>query len=376
MRQQEIVDEEIPRAEQVSQQIVAELRKAEETLTGFTDRLDDSTKQLVAERAHVQSIHKRLQALEDDLKDYLDLKRVLDRDGDIPLDTAESVCPTCHQQIKDALLPQERSATPMPLGENNEFIRDQIATFARMRRDALDVLEAKEQQRSAISDRIHDVSRQIRALKRTLHADGRVPSIAAVREHVTLDEAADKLQGTVDRFERFMAKLGELSQEWIQVSGRLKSLANAQLSDMDEKKLSCFEESFVSQLESYKFSSFLIEHLSISRENYRPARDGYDIGLTSASDTIRIIWAYVLAMIEVDRDFHTNHLGFLVFDEPRQQGAEKVSFAALLHRTAETIKSKQQVICTTSEDQDPLKQMLASIECKYTRFDGKILKPV
>ncbi len=64
------------------------------------------------------------------------------------------MCPTCHQEIKDALLPQERSATPMTLEENIAFIRDQIATFARMRRDSLEVLEAKEKQRSAISDRI------------------------------------------------------------------------------------------------------------------------------------------------------------------------------------------------------------------------------
>ena len=75
----------------------------------------------------------------------------------------------------------------------------------------------------------------------------------------------------------------------------------------------------VSQLESYNFSSFLIEQLSISRESYRPTRDGYDVGLTSASDTIRMIWAYLLAMLEVDRKVQTSHLGFLIFDEPRQQ---------------------------------------------------------
>ena len=375
-RQKQIVDEEIPRAEQVSQEVIADLRKSEERLAALTNRLDQSSGELVAERAHVGSIHKRLQALQDDLKDYIDLKRVLDRGGDAPLKTAELVCPTCHQEIKDALLPQERSATPMTLDENIEFIRDQIATFVRMRRDAIEVLEAKEQQRSAISDRIHDVSQQVRALKRTLHSDGRVPSVAAVREHVALDESADKLQEAAEQVGKFMTTLGQLSQEWVQATARLKSLAGAQLSDMDEKKLAHLQSSFVDQLGTYNFSSFLIEHLSMSRESYRPTRDGYDVGLTSASDTIRMIWAYLLAMIEVDRKFHTNHLGFLVFDEPRQQGAEKLSFDALLHRAAETANAKQQVIFATSEDRDLLDAMLETIDCHYIRFEQKILQPM
>ncbi len=375
-RQKQIVDEEIPRAEQVSQEVIADLRKAEERLAALTNRLDQSSSELVAERSHVNSIHKRLQALQDDLKDYQDLKRVLDRGGDVPLRTAESVCPTCHQEIKDALLPQERSATPMTLDENIAFIHDQIATFVRMRRDALEVLEAKEQQRSALGDRIHDVSQQIRALKKTLHSDGRVPSVAAVREHVALDEAAETLQEAAGQVDAFMAALGQLSKEWVQITGRLKSLASAQLSEMDEKKLAHLEASFVEQLGIYNFSSFLIDHLSISRESYRPTREGYDVGLTSASDTIRIIWAYLLGMLEVDRKFHTNHIGCLVFDEPRQQGAEKLSFDALLHRAAHTGAANQQVIFATSEERDMLEEMLESVECNFIPFEGKILKPL
>ncbi len=375
-RQQQIVSEEIPKAEQVSQEVLSELRKSEERMAAFTIRLDRASRELIAERSHVDSIHKRLQALQDDLKDYTDLKRILDRGGDIPLKAADSQCPTCHQEIKDALLPQERSATPMTLEENIAFIRDQIATFARMRRDALEVLEAKEHERSAISDRIHEVSQQIRALKRTLNSDGRIPSVAAVREHVALDEAAERLQKSLEEFESYLGDLRDLSQEWIVVNGRLKSLADAQLSDMDEKKLACLENSFISQLESYSFSSFLMEHLAISRESYRPTRDGYEIGLTSASDTIRMIWAYLLGLIEVDRQFHTNHLGVLVFDEPRQQGAEKLSFGALLHRAAETIVSCQQVIFATSEDRDLLNKLLEAVTCNLIAFDGKILRPI
>ena len=372
-RQQEIVDEEIPRAEQVSQEVIAKLQSTEAKLESYMSRLSRATQDAAAEDAHVASIKKRLQTLEDDLKDYTDLKRILDRGGDVPIQVADGTCPTCRQPIKDSLLPQARSAEPMSLEENIEFIRDQIGTFVRMRRDALEVLEAKERQRGALADRVHQISQGIRSLKKTLHSHGRTPSIAAVREHVSLDEAADRLQTAVSGFDEFMQRMELLSKEWLSVSARLKKLSNARLSEMDEKKIAFLEDSFVSQLSDYSFSSFKLEHLSINRESYRPARDGYDIGLTSASDTIRIIWAYILGMLEVDLKFHTNHLGFVVFDEPRQQGAEKLSFDALLHRAAD-VSGDQQIIFATSEDQAQLDEMLESIDCNYMRFDGKILR--
>lgn len=46
-----------------------------------------------------------------------------------------------------------------------------------------------------------------------------------------------------------------------------------------------------------------------------------DLGITSASDAIRVVWAYLLGMLEVARVKDTNHPEFLVFDEPKQQMA-------------------------------------------------------
>ncbi len=65
-----------------------------------------------------------------------------------------------------------------------------------------------------------------------------------------------------------------------------------------------------------------------------------------------------------------------MFDEPRQQGAEKLSFSALLHRAVETAAAKQQVIFATSEDRELLEEMLDSVACNLIPFEEKILKPI
>lgn len=375
-RQKEIVDEEIPKAEQVSQEIIDELGKAEEVLAKLEDSHEHATQDLFTERKHVLAVDERLRALEEDLKDYQDLKRVLDRGGEIRLELNDSTCPTCHQEIKDTLLSQEKSATPMTLEENINFIRDQISTFVQMRQDAEEVFEALKKQRNALGDRMRRKANEIRSLKQTLRADGKAPSAAAIREHLALDDEADRIEHSNSRFHELGERLSKLSAEWKDAVVKLESLSSLGRSDQDEIKLSILENSFVEQLDDYGFSSFLTKHITINRDSYRPNQDDHDIGLTSASDTIRIIWALLLGMLEVDQRSQTNHFGLLVFDEPRQQSTEKVSFDTLLRRAANSKRFGQQVIFATSEEKELLELAIKNIECEYRYFPDKILKPL
>lgn len=375
-RLRSLVDEEIPRAEQASEQALTDLRLAEERIVALEMRLEASTQELMSERSHLQSINQRLLALNEDLRKYLDEKKVRDRGGSVSLKTASGRCPTCDQSIKDALLPQQRPTNPMSLEENIAFIRDQIATFEEMRGDAVGVLQAKEQQSAAVESRIEETSEYIRALRRTLQADGRAPSVAAVQERLQIEHRLKALEDSASTFDQILDDYAELARRWTVLEARLRTLASTELSDEDRKKLDFLETSFIEQLEDYGFTSFPIEQLGISRETYRPTREQFDIGLTSASDTIRIIWAYLLGLLETDRRFRTNHLGMVVFDEPRQQSTDRLSFVSLLRRAAESAESGQQVIFATSEDRASLEEGLSDLPCNRLWFDAKMLRPL
>jgi hypothetical protein len=372
-RLHELVGEEIPKAEVVAQQVIEQLRAAEEKLSTQTERLHSASKDLMAERAHLESVHKRLHALFEDMRQYQEWKKVQDRGGEIELETANGRCPYCHQSIKDTLLDQNVAASPMSLEQNMEFIRDQIATFRDMWNDAKEVVEAKEKQVSAISRKIEETNEQIRALRRTLRTDGRLPSIAAVQEHLHVEQRMKRLQDLQVVALEILQDFAARAKHWAKIQSDLSNLAELGLTQKDELKLRHLQEAFIQQLRKYGFQSFLVEQIGIGRETYRPCRDNYDIGLTSASDTIRIIWAYLIGMLEVSRAFDTHHMGLLVFDEPRQQGAEKLSFDELLHRAAQSKKAGQQVIFATSEDQEILEGIIKDIDCNYRHFDGRIL---
>jgi hypothetical protein len=88
---------------------------------------------------------------------------------------------------------------------------------------------------------------------------------------------------------------------------------------------------------------------------------------------VRVIWAYLLGLLEVGEQFETNHPGFLVFDEPKQQSAKDLSFAALLKRASGGGPDRQ-VIFATSEPLDTLNSMLEDVRHTLHVVDGYLLK--
>src|SRR5207249_2893774 len=114
-------------------------------------------------------------------------------------------CPTCHQSTKDSLLNQQQEGAVMSLEENIEYIRSQIQTFSKMQTRALGSVKAKQRRLEATQNHAAELRSQVRILKRTLVTDGRVPSLAAVRERVTLEERIERFSSFE---EKFTGKLG------------------------------------------------------------------------------------------------------------------------------------------------------------------------
>ena len=160
------------------------------------------------------------------------------------------------------------------------------------------------------------------------------------------------------------------------VRGAIDSLPKERLSETDARKLAALETSFIDQLRAYDFGSFSDERLMVSRDDYLPRREEFDLQADiSASDSIRVIWAYLLGLLETSREFSTNHPRILVFDEPRQQSAKEVSFAALLRRAA-SAGSDGQVLFATSEGLDSLSQMLRDVPHSLHAIEGFVLQRV
>ena len=79
-----------------------------------------------------------------------------------------------------------------------------------------------------------------------------------------------------------------------------------------------------------------------------------------------------MSLLELDED--TNHLGLLIFDEPRQQDAAEESYSKLLQRASR--HTDEQIILATSHQLDGVERLLSGKEYQLVNVAGKLLKPM
>ena len=265
----------------------------------------------------------------------------------------------------------------MPIAGNVRLLREQIALFEAMRSDLDSTVSAKRQQLVILDDQVRSLQRSGRAERETLVSASGSVSIEEVERRVHLRDRVERLDLVVSRLAGLRATLSHLAKTWTELLQEYRHLQDESRPDADEAKLSAFQACFLAQLDEYGFTSLPTSELAISQDTYLPVYEGFDLGFDlSASDMVRTIWAHRLGLLEVARSFPSNHAQLLVFDEPRQQSTDPLSFTALFRRASQAASSGQQIIFATSEPEDAVREMLADVPHDYIGFAGKLIQPI
>ena len=371
--------DEIPRVSEVIAHMQQQLRETQENLLVKESLLERLLNQIASDRGEFEATQDRLAAIEEDIQRNNDARILKDLGGNAKSSIVKNECPTCHQNISDTLLPLGEGQSVMTIEENIAFLQDQKKTFGAVLLNFERILEARELQAQRLREEIAEARSSVRTLRETLVSDGRAPSRAAIKREIDLEQSIYKLVSAEEDFNIVLEELAELSAKWKDVQTEKVNLPRTDISDEDRSKLSRWGQLLLEQMEEYAFESLPCERIGISEETYRATHEGFDLHLPSnisASDFIRIIWSYLLGMLELARTMRTNHLGLLVFDEPRQQSTKPASFQALFRRASEAKESGQQVIFATSEDRNNLRKLLAGIDHTYIEFEGHMIKPL
>lgn len=308
--------------------------------------------------ARRDQVELRIDSLEEDLQKHKDSITLSNMGADQSIQLiAQHVCPTCHQHLSDG---SDIAAHVMTAAESVDFISEQLNTFRGMSADLDRVVSAVAARLIAMRARLSDERSAIRSLKDALMASNATPSIADVS---ALALAQNRLEALILQRENILRArdlLSSLAAQWRANRELLGRLSTEGLSPRDSRVLDAVEASLRAQLRRYGFSSLSPDEVEINRETYRPANEGFDLGFDiSASDMIRVIWAYLMSLLEVSRSFDGNHAGFLIFDEPRQQETAKESYEALLRQAADAGAAGVQILFATSEPSLGLRAMLS-----------------
>lgn len=243
-------------------------------------------------------------------------------------------------------------------------------------REAIEDTERADQL-AAINRKLADNYAQIRSFRSELIAPGSNPSAAVIEERIRAEAKVRDLEALQSVFDDAIDRLSSVQREYAALLLEQAQLPQDKLSSNDTTKLSRLTKLLQAQAGEFGFSTFSPAELEISEDSYRPEKEGFEIGFeTSASDAIRLKWAYQLSLLEMSDGVDTNHPGLLIFDEPRQQSSSKVSFENLLKRASMARERGQQVIFSTSEDLENLQQITGSMDCHEVIFDGYLLQKV
>ena len=360
--------------------IKQDIQQKESKLIGLQDDYDDEQRKLQLINANIASIELRLTSLRDNKRKYEDLKKVNELNLFDGRGFNDGACPACEQPIAEALLPNIVQHDVMSAEESLDYLKNQVKTFSFILNNSKEELEKQQLVADRSMDDLFELKSEIRRLKASITDVSKTNMEESIRQEVRLEEQIKLLKEVKVFKEKVADELKKLHLEITRTDAAINKIPNDGLSREDRAKLLRLKDILIEHEKAYGFSSFSPNDLNISFDSYLPTLESYDLGFdTSASDGIRIIWGYLLSLLELSREYQINHPGLVIFDEPRQQDADPVSFSSLLEKAAQTSKFGQQVILATSEKSASLAE--ATKGMNFTLIDlteggEKIMRPL
>lgn len=326
---------------------------------------------------YARSIDKRLIAVRESLRKYKDIQKMQSYGSTEKFEFMSGLCPTCNQPIEDSLLPHMHNQIALGVDDNIKYLEKQLSVFESLKAGENQKSLEKRDLITQAQAQIASSRSEIRLLKESLIDTHGAPSRADLREEILLEEKISLIEKTLSLETEIKEKLTATKMEWSRIYGSLELLPKDGFSANDHKKLRILSEQFKKNLQAFDYRSTPVEDFAISHRTYKPSIDDIDLGAeASASDNIRVIWAYLysLLMLESHLDgLATNHLGLLVLDEPRQQETKEVNFKTFLQYAAKTSEEERQIIIATSEKLSDLQGMIKDLDVNLVNFEAPLI---
>lgn len=373
-RAAELQKEAVPRADSVQPRVRSELANSEAQLAERERAITALVEMIETDNSETAALKARIESIEDDLRKYKDVRKLRKLGSSDEPELINGTCPTCHQELADSLLDLGKKAEPMSVEQNISFYQEQVELFSAVLENAQSSIRTNEVLLQSHRVEIEQLRNRIRSLRDTLVASSGTPSVERLTERIRVESRIDTLEGILANFEDSLSEFAQLASDWKKVQERRARLPKGELSQSDENKVNMLQSSLRRQLVSYRMGSVDPQEINISRDNYAPEKAGLNLGADiSASDLIRLQWAYLLGLLELSFSGPTNHPGLLMMDEPQQQSVEESAFRSMLEYAANF--KKAQIIIATSHERKSIGTFLRGIGVNnvYEYEDDRII---
>lgn len=337
--------------------------EVQETLIKYDELIELEREKLSNERRIVNNLQKNLDRLEDDIQNNKDVHK-LEKLGSVNgWDIAKRVCPTCKQKINDILLPQDELIEVMNIEDNIRHLEEQRKLIKFSLETHIINVKNIETNLNSYEKNVVDERRILRSIKNDLYNEDMVMSEASIREKILLEDEIENLISLKTEVKELLNKIYILSKEFLELEGEKAELPEDLYSKEDKIKIKTLKNNFMKNLISYGYSSTTnFEKVEISLDKLLPIINGFDMKFdSSASDNIRAIWAFVVAILQTSIEKGGNHPRILIFDEPAQHNIVPKDMYSFIKSLIDITGSIQCIIGVTIKDEETMK-MFENIE--------------
>lgn len=337
---------------------------------------------LLLNEQQLEELKEQLLDVSSDLQKNKSALKITNLGGEIQSEIAISICPTCHQHIEDSLLPHNVQEIPMSIDENIQYLESKKKMIEKYIEGQSKKCNEYNRNLNILKQELANIRAQIRSLKKDLIEDNRLPSISDIEYRLNLKKKIGFFDRKIDEFNELKEKFRNLSIEYKQLLVSKKNMLESFSSNTDRNKVNDLEFFFKTALTDFKYESKPIETIRISPDDYLPLTqlitgEKYNIRFdSSASDFIRCLWAYYIALMQTSLKYKGNHPNLLMFDEPKQQDMSEEGFKIFLHKLSE-FSSEQVLVFASFENKD--ESFLSATEgltYNLIRIEEKLIKPL
>lgn len=361
-------------------EIEKELYRTEDNIEDIISKEKELVGKIILLKRKIKRIEDSLKVLEEDIQNNEDVKKLSKLGSRHHCNIFSGVCPTCHKEIKDTLLDFQQDVSVMGVDETIKHLKAQkeLVIFAKMNYEN-NLMDLKNDL-VHVRDEKNLLLRKARAIRNDLYSIDDDYSEMIINKRIELENKIESLKSFVSKSAIYLEKFDKLYKEWEMISIEKAKCGKDFMSKEDKNILKTFGKNFVNNLRTYNYySTHSIDKIEISEDGYMPVIDRFDMKFdSSASDNIRAVWAYTIALTQTSDQYKKEKPGIMIFDEPAQHSIGAADLKAFLASIIKLKEGNQTFVGITLNNQnvqdaveDLPKEMYKMIHLKGRAFKRK-----
>ena len=372
----------------------ANFEKAVNDLNIYSLRLREIINEISLLKESSSEMQKSSEQIYNDIQKNKSVLKIKKLGYEQDIKVAQDICPTCQQHLKDSLV-QVDDQYIMSIEENIAYLESQYKMILRHSNAKKESIDELERQKISIQNTIQLLEENIRSIQKGITSMGFGNIEADLRTKISLENEIKDIQQFLDLLEDEKDKLSYLRDQYKRNRENYANLPKEYLSIQDKNKLGYFMKMFLNNVTLFEYSSTALSSIILDEEKYIPCMIGESISRdirteiiskqfdktklksdSSASDFVRLIWAYLLAIYQTSNRMKGNHPGFIIFDEPAQHSMAVTSLHNLLQLLNHDESLQSIVGCSFDESDEVF--LKATKDINFNRIDigEKLIKKI